>query len=135
MGVLEGVGGKSGFCPACRRGFPAFGGVIHPNRDILHPIAMLDDVRIDRAIRCQRGGEDQNNLVLLQDIGRAVFRARFQSRIGVILETKCRLEKVGRLFGVADIEFDMVCTVKGDEVLGFRVFNRKFERGRVRLHG
>ncbi len=77
VGVLQNVGLKGRCCTARCRGFPRFSRVVDPNGHILHAIAVLNNVVIDGAVRGQRRGQNQEDLVLLEDVRSSVLHAGF----------------------------------------------------------
>jgi hypothetical protein len=52
--------------PTLDRHLERLAGIVHPERDVAHPIAMESDVGRGRMIRRQRRSQNQANLILLQ---------------------------------------------------------------------
>ena len=106
---------------AGRRLAPGRGGVVDAERDVLDAVAVLVDVLGDLAVRAQRAGHDERDVVLAHDVADAIADARLEARVGDRREAPQRAEVVRRLLGVADPELDVVDAVQGQEVLGLLV--------------
>jgi hypothetical protein len=93
-------------------------GIVHPQRDDFYAVAVVLEVLGNRRVRSERRGEYQPDFTLRQHIRSAVAHARFQPRIGQRLEPESGFVKMCGLFGVADVEFDVVRAEQGQEVFG-----------------
>ncbi len=101
---------------AFRRFVPGGSGVFHLQRDRLDAVTVFGDVIGDRIVRLERRGENKCQFVLANGVARSIFRSRFRPGIGERLKTKSRFVKVRRLFGVADIEFDVIGSLKRKKI-------------------
>ncbi len=93
---------------ALGRFVPGRSRVLHFQRDRLYAVAVFGNVIGNRIICPQRGGKNEGELVLSNDVARSIFRSRFRSRIGEALKTERCLVKMRRLLGIADIELDVI---------------------------
>ena len=93
--------------------------IVHPEGDVAHPVAVPQHVGRDRSVRTQRTREDESDLVLLDEVARAVAHARLGSAVADQLKAECRLVLVGRLLRVADVELDVVGAVDREDVVRF----------------
>src|SRR5207302_8864380 len=73
-----------------------------------HAVAVLGDVIGNRIPCAERRGQEKRKFVLTNRITHAIFGSSLRSRIGETLESKSRFVEVGRLFGVPDIELNIV---------------------------
>jgi len=96
---------------------PGTGGVVDPEGNNFHPISMLMDMFGNRMLRTERGGEDKTELVLAYDIAHRLTVACLRTAIGQRLESKGRLVIVGSLFGIANIEFNIVGPLQRQEII------------------
>src|SRR5438046_7949753 len=78
---------------------------------------MFMDMISDRMIRSQRRGQDERQSILTNRVADSILGSRFRPGIGEALKTKRRLIEMCRLFGVTDIKFDVICTVKRQKIL------------------
>ena len=79
------------------------------------------DVLGDLAVRAERAGQDDRDVVLAHHVAGAVADAGLQARIGDRREAPQGTEVVRRLARVADPELDVVDAVERQEVLRLRV--------------
>ena len=87
-------------------------------RDHLHAVAVLGDVRADLVAGNERAGQDDPDAALLEDVRRAVAHAGLQAGVGHLGEPE-RADPIGRgLQRVADIKLDVVDAVERHEVIG-----------------
>ena len=78
--VMCGCGNAAG---AAAGGFaPCLRGIVDPQRDVAHAVAMQVDVFGDRMPAAQRRGQHEANLSLLHHIRSAIALAGLRSRIG-----------------------------------------------------
>ena len=63
-------------------------------------------------------GEHQADFPLLQYVGYFVPQTRFEAGISQRLESERRFVEMGGLFGIADVEFDIIRPVQGEEIIG-----------------
>src|SRR5947199_10831797 len=84
---------------------------------------MFMDMISDRMIRSQRRGQDERQSILTNRVADSILGSRFRPGIAEALKTKRRLIEMCRLFGVTDIKFDVICTVKRQKIL-FRCRSR-----------
>ena len=85
------------------------------------PSPCLCDVLGDLGVGAERGGEDEADFALLEDVGGAVAKAGLGAGVGDELHAEGGAVEVGGLAGVADVELDVVGAVEGEEVGdGFR---------------
>jgi hypothetical protein len=95
---------------------PSGGGVVNPKGDVADAVAVLNDVFIHLMVGAQRGGENEADLVLLEDVTGAISEAGLGAGIGDELITEGGAVVVGRLAGVADVKLYVVGAVQGEEV-------------------
>jgi hypothetical protein len=69
-------------------------------------------------IGCQGGGEEQSNLVLLQEIAGSITGSGLGAAVCQELEPECCTIVVAGLLGVADIELDEVGPIDREGVGG-----------------
>jgi hypothetical protein len=89
--------------------------------DVVHAIAMLSNVFRDLAIRGQRRGEHEADVVLDHDVAGAVTDLGLEAAICDWGEAPQRAVVGGRLAGVADPELDVVDAVKRQEIARFGI--------------
>ena len=89
---------------------------------------MLGDVGLGQ----EGGGEHQPDFALLKHVAGAVAQSRFGAGVGYQLVAESGLVEVGRLLGVADVEFEVIGAFEGEEILGG--LGQYFGRGH-RMHG
>ena len=102
---------------ALRRLAPGIARIVHPQRHVLHPVAMLQDMGRDLALRVQRRGQHQPYLALLQNVGGAVALPGFRAGIGNQLVAKGKPVVVRGLPRVANVELDIIRAVQRQKVL------------------
>src|SRR6266478_6166586 len=77
---------------------------------------MFMNVTGDRMTRPKRRRQNKRDLVLPDHITGAIPHAGFRSTIGQRLKTERALIKVGRLFGVTDMKFDVICALERQKI-------------------
>ena len=92
-------------------------GIVHPQRDIAHAVAVQADVLGDGMIGRERRGEHQADLVLHQHVGSAVARAGLRAAIGRQAEAERGAVEVRGLARVAHVELDVIGAVERQEIL------------------
>ena len=92
-------------------------GVVHPQGDVAHAVAVQPDVIGDRMIGRQRRGQHEADLVLHQDVRGAVARAGLRPAIGRQAESERGAVIVRRLARVAHVELHVVGAVERKEIL------------------
>ena len=102
---------------ALGRLLPCGARVIHPQRHVLHAVAVPLDVRGNLALRAQRRGQHQPHFALLQHVGGAVALSRLRAGIGNQLMAEGEPVVVGRLPRIAYIKLDIIRAVQRQEVL------------------
>ena len=120
--VAQGLGLADAARAAAGGGAPRGLGIVHPQRDIAHAIAVQPDMRGDFAIGLQRRGEHEADLVLHQDVAGAVAGAGLGTAIGGQPKAERGAIEVRRLARVADVKLDVIRAVERKEVL----LNRRF---------
>src|SRR5438128_2467972 len=83
-------------------------GIVYPERDVMHSVAMAEHMVGNRVIGNQGGGQDQPDLTLLQDIARPVAGPGFRASIGNPAESEPGFVEDRGLFGVPDVELDEI---------------------------
>ena len=84
------------------------GGIVHAQRDRLHPVAVLAHVLGDVALRSHRRGEHQADLALLQHVRRSIAHTRLRTGIRDDVEAERVAVVVRGLSRVAHIQLDVV---------------------------
>ena len=103
---------------ATTRGFAPCGtGIVDPQRDDFHAVAVAADVLRNRVAAAQRRGEHEPDFSLLQNVGGAIALAGLRSRIGHQRHAECGSIEVGGLAGIADVKLDVVGTFQRQKVL------------------
>ena len=94
-------------------------GVIHPQRDVVHavavPLDMLGD-GVDGIVRLERRGQHEANLILLDDIRRAPALPGLRSAVRHQLHAERRAIVIRRLPGIADVELDVIGSVERKKI-------------------
>src|SRR5437667_11697179 len=78
---------------------------------------MFMNVIRDCIVRPRWRRQDKCQLVLPNGVTRAIFETGLRSAVGQALKTKGALIKMRRLFGVADIKFDVVRSFQRQKIL------------------
>ena len=76
--------------------------------DVVDAVAVAPDVLGDRVAGDERTREHEPKTVLRDDVGGAIVNAGLGPGVGERLEAECRAIEVCGLFGVADIEFEVI---------------------------
>src|SRR6185503_4650632 len=87
--------------------------VVHPEGNVADAVAVLGNVSRGGMIGSQRRGEQQPDLVLLQQIAGPISGAGLRPAVAGQLKPERRPVVVAGLLGVADIELDEVGAVNG----------------------
>src|SRR5262245_16250554 len=82
----------------------------------MHAVAVAMYMFGDFTIRAQRGGEYETDFALLQNIRGAIAYACFRTCVSNQLHAKGNAIVISSLSRVADVEFHVICSVKGKEV-------------------
>src|SRR5581483_8890382 len=93
-------------------------GVRHAQRDVLDAVAVHVREVADLVPAPQRARHDEANVVLLEDVARAVAHSRLGARVRGAAEAERVLVVVRGLLRVSDPELDVIPTVEGHEVVG-----------------
>ncbi len=121
-GLLDAAGAAAGGLG------PGLAGVVDPEGDGADAVAVGVDVVGDLGVGAERGGQDEADLSLLEDVGGAVAVAGLRACVGDQRHAEGGAVEVGGLAGVADVELDVVGALEGEEVGGLGGF-RLGERG------
>jgi hypothetical protein len=92
-------------------------GVRDPDRDVLDAVAVQALVARDLVVAAKRAREDEADVPLLDDVGRAVADARLGARVRGLAKAEAALVEVRRLLRVAHPELEVVPVDKRHEVL------------------
>src|SRR4030095_1712365 len=122
------------FAAALGRFVPGRGRIFYFQRDCLHTVAMFVNVVRDRIIRMHRRSQNKRQLALSNRITRAIPYSSFRPGLRETLKTNHRLVKMCRLFGVTDVEFDVVSTLKWEKILFGRRDGFRFWSSNCRWH-
>src|SRR6266403_5886129 len=95
---------------------------------------MFMNVTGDRMTRPKRRCQNKRDLVLPDNITGAIPHARFRSTIGQRLKTERALIKVGHLFGVTDMKFDVICALERKKIFLCRRGSFLFRSSNCRWH-
>jgi hypothetical protein len=68
-------------------------------------------------IRSDRSCQNKRQFVLANRVARTILRSRFRAGIGEALKSESCLVKVRRLFGVADIKFNIIGAMQWQKIL------------------
>ena len=99
-------------------------GVIYPESYFPDAVSVEFDVLGDQPFGLERCREHKPDFVLLENVRGSVARAGLGPAIGNPFHTECGAVIVGCLFGVTNIEFDIIGAIQRQEVslLLHRVF-------------
>ncbi len=103
--------------PADRRLAPGRLDVVHGERDVVDAVAVGADVLGDLAVRGQRSGEHETDVVLDHDVAGPVADLRLEAAERDRREAPQRPVVRGRLAGVTHPELDVVDALERQEVL------------------
>ena len=115
--VGVGLGRFDGFCAAAGGFAPCGGRVLDDEGDGVDAVSVLVDVLGDLGVGAERGGEDEADFSLLEDVGGAVAKAGFGAGVGDEFHAEGGAIEVCGLRGVADVELDVVGAFEGEKVL------------------
>jgi len=102
---------------AGNRGVVGEARIVHPQRVVLHTVAVPVHVRGDRRLGRERRGEHQADFSLLHEIAGAVTHPRFRAAVRHQRIAEGGAIKVTRLLGIPHVELDVVGAVDGEGVL------------------
>ena len=132
--VVEHLRLQQRLAPAAERHMIGLLDVGHAQGDVLHAVAVAVDLFGHLARAAQGGGEHQAHAALLQHIGHAVALAGLGAAIADDVIAPDQAIIVGGLQRVADIEFEVVDGLNGEEVFlggALLIALRKLTRGTV----
>src|SRR3954470_12079291 len=85
-------------------------------RRVLDTVAMGAGEAGDLAVRAETARQDEADVGLLDDVGRAVANTGFRPRVRGSRETECVLVEEGGLLGIADVQLEVIPPVDRHEV-------------------
>ena len=98
--------------------------VVHPEREVAHAVAVAADVIGDRTVRTDRRRQHEPNLVLLEEVARAVANSGLRPAVRDEVEPERGAIEHRALLGVADVELDVVGAVDRKRIVRDRRFGR-----------
>ncbi len=100
--------------------------VVDPEGDVVHAVSVHGHMPGHRMVRMQRGGEDKTDLALDEHIRDAVALTCFGTAVRNQRHAERRSVIVGRLFGIADVELNVVRSVDGQKIHLLAGAHRRF---------
>src|SRR5271156_5416628 len=90
--------------------------VVDPERDGADAVAVAMDVVGDRVAAAQRGGEDEADLALLDDVRGAIALAGLRAGVGDERHAEGGAIKIRSLARIADVKLDVIGSLEGEKI-------------------